>query len=311
MDSNLPGIVSLIKSAWQRVKPRYGSLILIMLLPVLGMAVVFVLALVPNFFAAFVNQQTSSTVMKVVTTFSLLISVLFIVLVSLWSQVAIRVAAASPQKLKPLAAYRSSLRLIWPFVWISILEGLAVTTGFVLFVIPGLFLLVLFWFADWCMVTDQARGLKALAISREYVRGVFWKVVWRTIVPFAFLWILVQAIGGFSGWYAEQNALLFFHLIVAFIVAVASLLLMPVLFTYLFELFLVLKHRAGTITITEKQRRRYGYLVGVGFLFVLLMVGSIVASAMIQSQQNSSDVYDDDEYYFDEYEEYEEEEPNI
>lgn len=310
MDSNLPGIGSLIKSAWQRVKPRYGSLILIMLLPLLGMAVVLGLALVSTSFATFVNQQTPSIVMGVVTVFTLLISVLFIVFVSLWSQVAIRVAVASPQKLKPLAAYRSSLRLIWPFVWISILASLATAAGFILFVIPGLLLMILFWFADWCVVTDQVRGLKALAVSREYVRGVFWKVTWRAVVPVALLWIFVQAISWLSGWYAEQNALLFFQPIMSFVVAVASLLLMPVLFSYLFELFLVLKHRAGTVTITEKQRRKYGYLVGVGFLFVLLVVGGIVGSAMIWSQQNSSDVYDD-EYYFDEYEEYEEEELNI
>jgi hypothetical protein len=89
--------------------------------------------------------------------------------------------------------YRDAIALAPAFLWILILQLVAVVVGFVLLVIPGLLALVWLYFAQYALVFDQRRSWSALLYSRDLIRGRFFKVTVR-IVVFLAVW------SGFNSW---------------------------------------------------------------------------------------------------------------
>lgn len=76
-----------------------------------------------------------------------------------------------------------AFQYILPVVWVSLLTGLAVLGGFVLFIFPGIWLSVLFSFTMLVLLDENKRGTQALARSAELVKGRWWKTLWRLLVP--------------------------------------------------------------------------------------------------------------------------------
>lgn len=73
--------------------------------------------------------------------------------------------------------------LLWPSIVASILAGLAVLGGVVLFIIPGIIFSVWFIFVTHAVALDNARGTAALSQSKSIVSGRWFLVLWRLIVP--------------------------------------------------------------------------------------------------------------------------------
>jgi hypothetical protein len=89
--------------------------------------------------------------------------------------------------------YREALRLLGPFVWVSVLQVLAIAVGAVLLVIPGLLAYVWLYFSQYALVFDRQRSWAALLHSRDVMRGSFFRLAVRIVVFLAF-W------SGFNSW---------------------------------------------------------------------------------------------------------------
>lgn len=76
---------------------------------------------------------------------------------------------------------RAAWALVWPFAWVSLLQGLVSLGGFLLLVIPGLVFAVWFAYAQQALLVDGKRGVEALSHSRELCRGRFLTVVWNLV----------------------------------------------------------------------------------------------------------------------------------
>lgn len=76
--------------------------------------------------------------------------------------------------------WQGSLRYAWKrlrsIVWLSILKGLLLIVGFVLCVIPGVYLYGAFAVTTPALMLEGTRGRKALRRSRELVKGRWWPV---------------------------------------------------------------------------------------------------------------------------------------
>jgi hypothetical protein len=92
-----------------------------------------------------------------------------------------------------IAVYREAARLLGPFVWVSVLQVLAIAVGAVLLVVPGLLAYVWLYFSQYALVFDERRGWSALLYSRDLMRGSFFRVALR-IVVFLAVW------SGFNSW---------------------------------------------------------------------------------------------------------------
>lgn len=73
--------------------------------------------------------------------------------------------------------YRYAAPLIVSLLWVAVLAGLAVMGGFILLIIPGVFLLVRFHVALIVVVVEGERGTQALRRSWRLVTGHSWRVL--------------------------------------------------------------------------------------------------------------------------------------
>jgi hypothetical protein len=89
--------------------------------------------------------------------------------------------------------YRDAIALAPAFLWILLLQLIAVVVGFMLLLIPGLLAIVWLYFAQYALVFDNRRSWPALFYSRDLMRGRFFKVAVR-IGVFLAVW------SGFNSW---------------------------------------------------------------------------------------------------------------
>ena len=90
---------------------------------------------------------------------------------------------------------RFALRHLHSLLWVTILGGVIAVIGFVLCVIPGVYLWVSFGVAVPVLLTEGRRGRKALGRSRSLVKGYWWRVFGVLFLGFLLVGILSSAIG--------------------------------------------------------------------------------------------------------------------
>jgi len=110
---------------------------------------------------------------------------------------ALRRMQAGQRMARPLdegiEVYREAAHLLGPFVWVSVLQVLAIAVGAVLLVVPGLVAYVWLYFSQYALIFDGRRSWSALLYSRDLMRGSFFRVALRIVVFLAF-W------SGFNSW---------------------------------------------------------------------------------------------------------------
>jgi hypothetical protein len=88
---------------------------------------------------------------------------------------------------------RSVEPVFWPLVAVSILFGLGVAVGFILLIIPGLFLLVIWSVVAPVTVLEHPGVFDAFGRSRALVRGNGWNVF--GVIVLVFLAVIVVSVG--------------------------------------------------------------------------------------------------------------------
>jgi hypothetical protein len=92
-----------------------------------------------------------------------------------------------------IEVYREAAHLLGAFVWVSVLQVLAIAVGAVLLVVPGRVAYVWLYFSQYALIFDRRRSWSALLYSRDLMRGSFFRVALRIVVFLAF-W------SGFNSW---------------------------------------------------------------------------------------------------------------
>ncbi len=110
---------------------------------------------------------------------------------------ALRRIQAGARMARPLdegvEVYREAWQLLGPFVWVSVLQVVAIAVGAVLLIVPGLLAYVWLYFSQYALVLDNRHSWSALLHSRDLMRGSFFRVAMRVVVFLAF-W------SGFNSW---------------------------------------------------------------------------------------------------------------
>jgi hypothetical protein len=83
-------------------------------------------------------------------------------------------------------------KLFWPFAIVAAMQTLAVLGGLALFVIPGIWLSVLFSYSILALLEDNRRGTEALASSAELVKRHWWAVFGRSLVAGIIVGLLIS-----------------------------------------------------------------------------------------------------------------------
>jgi hypothetical protein len=94
------------------------------------------------------------------------------------AQVALMNAVAKGTKIKE--SFRAAVHLLPSYIWLMILTGVLVLGGMFLFIIPGIYLMTTFAFAQFILISENEKGNKALSTSAAYVRGRWWGIFSKT-----------------------------------------------------------------------------------------------------------------------------------
>lgn len=105
-------------------------------------------------------------------------------------------AHAEGQRASFAESASTGLAAALPLVGLAILMAIAVGVGFLLFVIPGVILYLMWAVASPALVAERTGVLGAFGRSRELTRGARWKVFGVELVMVLVWWIISAMIGG-------------------------------------------------------------------------------------------------------------------
>jgi hypothetical protein len=157
-----------------------------------------------------------------------------------------------------------------PFLWITLASGLMIFAGTVLFIIPGIIFSVWFFCARYLVVTGKERGFDALLKSREYARGIFWKIFLLTlsgsIVSYIFSALLDPLKGSGSG---------------QIITLIVTFLISPLWLIYFYLVFDYIRKIKGDVEIAAKagQKNIYIAIAGLGLAVIAVIAGLLIMFA--------------------------------
>jgi hypothetical protein len=102
---------------------------------------------------------------------------------------------------------RQAWKLVLPMLWIGIIQIFILLGGFLLLILPGIYLAVAFTFSQILLIDQDKRGFAALQASRHLVKGRWWQVFWRLfagsfvfgILSYAVIMLLVMVVAFIVG----------------------------------------------------------------------------------------------------------------
>jgi len=235
-DIALPSAPTLLKDAWnlymRRFRLFFGIVLTAFVLISLGVTIIQKLFF-PFPLPFLVGGQ------YLVIFIILIISFIF---VSTWAKLAL-LYAISNEEIKHLKdAYLVSWQRILPFLGLSILIGIIIAGGFILFVIPGIIFLVWLCFSAFIFVEDKTSIFQSLNASREYARGKWWNIFIRIV--FMILLLMLASI---------LSSIIFFNILpIPFSIAqilnvFLTVFLMPLAMSYFFFLYKSVRSQSVSI----------------------------------------------------------------
>ncbi len=177
----LISIPDLFKKSFALYAPKAWPMILLGLVSWAGSLVIFAIFGTAGFFSFFLGGDIVS--FDLLTVLLILIGFLLLMVVNIWVSAAlvfmVREEYAKSGIKEILLMVRNKLA---SYAWVVILESLAVTLGFILFIIPGIIFSIWLAFSQYAFVMEDKKGIKALSYSKELVRGYWWPIFGRLCI---------------------------------------------------------------------------------------------------------------------------------
>lgn len=257
---SLPKATAILKEAWALYKQRLKTFLGIMLIPVL-VTTVFLAILGGGTF--FISKSESISGFALIIPLSILFFII-ILLIQIWGQISLIYAVKdSHENIGIIESYRRGWRKISSYWWVTILTGLIITGGFLLFAVPGIIFSVWFSLAIYILIAEDLKGMNALLKSKEYVKGLWGAVLWRFL--FIGLLTIIVFIAAF---------LILMFLRIPFVDSIInfaiSLFLTPLFVAYQYSIYKKLKVLKGEFVFTPTSKSKIGYIV-IGILGILII----------------------------------------
>jgi len=261
----LPGSRELLKKSFELYKSRFWSCVAILVPP----------AVVSILFSAIFSVTFKPGESLPEFGFLFVIFLAALILVSLWSSIALILTIQAPEKMSFSAAYNGAIRNLGPYVWLAFLEGFIAMGAFILFVVPGILFTIWFSLAFFVLLQEGDRGMNALVKSREYVRGYTGAVLGRYIVMILALIVVAIVISLLFIWLPTEG-------VASDIVSqVITILLEPWAIAFAFLVYQSLKAIKADFVFqpAKSQKVKYFVVAILGYALIpLLLVGVILSS---------------------------------
>lgn len=196
MEKKFLGVFELLEESFQILKARLGQLVLINLASMISVLLLFFLgALLASIFGItnlftdkipITDKIPSFPSLSLIPTLVLVIGFLailiFSIIITLKSSMALIEEISAKEKISVKEAFRKTNGRVFAYWGVMILTFVGVLGASLIFLIPGIILGIFLIFSGLIYVKENEKGMKALVLSREYIRGHFWGVVGRLTV---------------------------------------------------------------------------------------------------------------------------------
>lgn len=272
VEAGLPGVFDLIGEALALYKQRAGTFIGIMLVPFLFAPLFLIVSKFPKFYT---NHFDESNKFLAGLFFLLMFSIVYVAsaVFQIASQSALFYSIKGAQEnISIVESYRRAFSTFFSYLWVLILVGFIIVGGFLLFIIPGIIFMTTFGFAAVILINENETGMNALLKSREYVRGMWWKIFRKLfsagiIISLPFYGVLIPL-------YILKVP--YFQIITT---AVSTLFLLPLTFSVTFLLYQHVRVLKGEI-VTDLNTSKKVPFVLVGLLTLIFIIGLFLISIL-------------------------------
>jgi hypothetical protein len=181
----------IISKSWQVYAENFKKL-----LPYMAFLFVpnFILGLV-GYTSLYLDRYASSGMFVLANNIIMLAVFVASLIFTLWAAMALAKNLGAIIAKQPLLAYKESFsitsHLLWPIIYTTLLVGLIVAGGTVLFIIPGIIFAVWYCFTYYNVLFEEKRGIAALVASKSMVAGRWWQILWRLVAPAVFYGLIL------------------------------------------------------------------------------------------------------------------------
>lgn len=193
-------ISELFSKSFAVYQTLFFKVIGIELLSLLGLLPLLLLLLLFGIFEAIsLDSVLTNNIVNIVLLLLLVVGFIFYVAVSIISQVgAMNIIKDNNKDVKIFEAFKAARPQASDFFATTLLAGLFIILGIFLFIIPGIIMMVFYSFVAWVVIVEGFTDMKALRRSKDLVKGNFWQVAIRLILPSVIVYFLsfMPVIGG-------------------------------------------------------------------------------------------------------------------
>lgn len=188
----------LFKLSWEVYTKNIKRLIGVMLVPFAG---VIGLIIVLSFYAgiSFFSQSISEPMMMVsrfVLTLLGLVVVIAFIYISIIAQAGLYIMIRDrAENLTIKESFLRAKKIAWKYFSLGVIVSLFVFLWCLLFVIPGIYMMVAYSVATWVFICEGISGTAAIKRSKELVKGYWWAVASRLVLVYLVVYAVVIILG--------------------------------------------------------------------------------------------------------------------
>lgn len=189
-------------------------------------------------------------------------------ILGIWSQVSLLVVIRDrAEKVVTKTAYSRSKMFILRYFLLGIALFFITLFGFILFIIPATLFSVWFGLSNYVLVTENTGVIESIKKSKEYVKGNFFEIFFRTTI-FGFFSAVISSIVSFIPFIGPLSSNI-----------ISTLVLMPLslIFTFLiFENLLKLKGKKISNPLSKSIKILLGLWITICAIFIIVLITVVI-----------------------------------
>lgn len=225
-------------------------------------------------------------------------TIVVVSILQLWMYITLIIAIDHrDEKIGVLDAFKMGWGNVLSYWWLSFLKGLAILSGFIFLIIPGIIFSLQLFFAGYILILENVRGANALLKSKAYAKGRLGQIFWRIcffalltgiisfildMIPFIIMFMINPAILGeaLKNGSAVKNSAPLLGYGINF---VAFILLIPISAIYFYLLFTNLRSVKGPFVFVPSKRSKLFLFLEIIIIILIIIIVPILVSRLLFS----------------------------
>lgn len=200
-------ISGLFSKSFAVYQTLFFKVIGIELLALLGLLpLVLILILFAIFEAISLDSAVANNIINVILLLLMVVGFIFFIAMSIISQVgAMNIIKDNNKDVKIFEAFKAARPQAGDYFTTTLLAGLLIVLGTLLLIVPGIIMMVFYSLVAWVVIVEGFTDMKALRRSKDLVKGHWWQVTLRLLLPNVILYFLsfIPFIGGLISFVAS------------------------------------------------------------------------------------------------------------